>query len=411
MIYNRNGSTIIFNTLSSAILRLNKEYSNYLLKSIADENTDGIPNDLFENLKMGKMVHEPNNNELEQLEVINKITRFQDSNLALTIAPTLDCNFACPYCYENGRRYNTMNQEVVNKTLEFIKGSMETRKNLSITWYGGEPLLGIDIIEQITEAIKKESFNYSSTMVTNGYLLDLEMAKKLRNLKVDIVQITVDGPPKIHDKRRYLRNREGTFDILLKNISEICDLIPVKIRVNVDNNTIDYIDELFDYFDCYDLKGKVTVILAPIQNINGNCKTPGCMTDSEFSKSQIQYYTRNYHRGYFDIQVPSLSTACCAISSSSMIIDPNGNLYKCWDDIGNSKEIVGTIYEGIRLNNNLTQWLNYNPLSNDECKECKIYPICQGGCANYVIKKNCHNCHPLKYSDNEFIDLLKDIRL
>ena len=59
--------------------------------------------------------------EVSQLKVLNNATRFNTQGISFTIAPTMKCNFACPYCFEEGVRYNTMTQTIENETIEFIK--------------------------------------------------------------------------------------------------------------------------------------------------------------------------------------------------------------------------------------------------------------------------------------------------
>lgn len=58
------------------------------------------------------MLVEDDKDEFAELLIRNKIERFADSNLTLTIAPTMACNFCCPYCYEKGREYITMSETV-----------------------------------------------------------------------------------------------------------------------------------------------------------------------------------------------------------------------------------------------------------------------------------------------------------
>lgn len=407
-----NNNLIIYNSLSGGVLELNgelrKEYENFLLYK------NKLSDELLENLIKGRMIVDEDDDERDLINAMSKLSRFSNQALGLTIAPTMNCNFACPYCYEEGRRYNSMSDKTISNVVEFINNNMQGRQHLSIAWYGGEPLLGIDSIENITNKLLKnqDKYSYSANMVSNGYLLDRKMAERLHSLKVKSVQITIDGPKEIHDKRRVLRSGKGSFDRILANIQQAYDLLQITIRVNVDKDNVQEVDKLLDCLDKYSLQKKVSLYIAPIDNINDTCNAEKCFTSQEFAQEQMKFYSRNHDRGYFFVKIPTTNPGICgAVSASSFIIDPLGDLYKCWDDIGDTKEKVGNINEPIHYNKNLVKWLNYNCQTDNNCKTCKVLPICMGGCPNRVVKENKleRTCHHIKFTSNEYIDLIKQL--
>ena len=67
---------------------------------------------------------------------------YANDSLMLTIAITRACNFDCSYCFEGNRTGKPMSDEVIEKLIRFIE-NYHTPK-MSITWYGGEPLLAFD---------------------------------------------------------------------------------------------------------------------------------------------------------------------------------------------------------------------------------------------------------------------------
>ena len=77
---------------------------------------------------------------------------------------------------------------------------------LEISWFGGEPLVAKSIIESISLHIIQESqirsIDYRANITTNGYLLDIETAKRLRELGITFYQKSLDGPQNIHDVTR-----------------------------------------------------------------------------------------------------------------------------------------------------------------------------------------------------------------
>jgi len=405
----------IYNTFSSGILKLDNIYRDKF-NEIVDNNFEEIEEskDLFENLIKGNMIIEDNIDEISAVKTMESINRFSTSSYSLTIAPTMKCNFRCPYCYEKSETNETMNSKTVDKIKEFFNDTKKNRNHLFISWYGGEPLIAWDIIEELSiEAVELFGDKYRSDIVTNGYLLTEEKISRFKQLHINHMQITIDGPPEVHNKLRRLPNGEDTFFVILNNIKMSLKINPdlnVVIRVNTDKENIESVDKILDYFDEYDLKGKIQIYLAPIENINNSCQETNCFNANEFAKHEMDYISRNLNRGYTFVNIPKyMGSVCAAISSNSLLINSNGDLYKCWDDVGISDLKVGDIFSGMQLNTNMTDWLTYDFLDS-ECSKCSFLPICMGGCPHKRMNQNIKRCTSLKYRVDETIDLLYELK-
>jgi uncharacterized protein len=144
---------------------------------------------------------------------LNKRGKLKSETLSFTILPTDACNMACAYCFENKKKSKVLDDKKIEQLEVFIenilnKDKERTLKKLHIVWYGGEPLLGKDAIEKLSQKFNticnKYNLKYSSTMITNGILLTPEMWSFLQKYNINDVQITIDGIKEIHDKRRLL---------------------------------------------------------------------------------------------------------------------------------------------------------------------------------------------------------------
>ena len=125
----------------------------------------------------------------------------------MTIAPTRECNFACPYCYEPDRDVVYMSDKTEKNIISFMKRFPKVDR-IIITWYGGEPLLAFDRILSMNTKIADLKIPYESIIITNGYLLNQEVIDRLEELKTGRIQITLDGcegdpqqPPLYHRRR------------------------------------------------------------------------------------------------------------------------------------------------------------------------------------------------------------------
>ena len=107
--------------------------------------------ELISKLKMGHFLLDDQVDEIAQLELKNRLARFDTSVLGLIVAPTLACNFKCEYCFEEVKKGH-MSPETVDALVSFVREKAQALKTFSCTWYGGEPLLRMDLIEKLSAA-------------------------------------------------------------------------------------------------------------------------------------------------------------------------------------------------------------------------------------------------------------------
>ncbi len=410
----KNDDLFIYNTMSGGVLHLNQEYHEKFKKISADSSYEEQFPDLVENLIKGRMLVPEDVDETEAVIIQSNILRFSEKVYTLTIAPTMKCNFVCPYCYEVNKVYPQMEQNLVEKVKELFKRIKENHEYLSVAWYGGEPLLGFDIIQELSkEAINLFGEKYIASIVTNGYLLSSDIISQLEKLCIKQMQITLDGPPEIHNKRRKLPNGGDTFFVILNNIKKMVELSPdtkVTIRVNIDKENVSHVDKILSYLDDYGLRERVGFYLAPVDNINDTCNSSICFNNTEFAKEQLKFVEENLKRGYNYLHFPHANLGICgAVSPNSYVIDAIGDIYKCWDDVARTEHKIGNIMDDkIPMNKNLTKWLSYDVREDEECMNCVYLPVCMGGCPNQRIKGK-KKCLPIKENAEEYIRLIYDL--
>lgn len=390
---NDDGALII-NVRSGGILSLNKDYYRSYKKLAAEGTCEAL--DLVDELQRGGMLLADDRNERAELLLQSRAARFANTSLSLTIAPTMGCNFCCPYCYERGQAHMSMEDSTIDQLGEFVESCYPDIAHLNIGWYGGEPLLALDKIRKIADRLTlavNEACDLSSSIVTNGYLLTPSVARELVKCGVSSAQVTIDGSKSDHDARRILHDGTPTYDRILHNIEQCADILDISIRTNVDKSNIATASELLDYLERHDLKNRVHFYLAPVDDINGVCLNANrCFTIEEFSREETRFYQEAIRRGFKVQPFGGANFAiCCAVTMNSFVVDPLGDLYKCWDDIGMAERKVGTIYEPPSLNANMIRWMSYEP-NDAECADCFAFPMCMGGCPNHAlhgIKKQC----------------------
>lgn len=369
------------------------------LAEIEDENIEllGTPQLLPEDtakllFRAGYLVDD-NDNELDALIARNRISRFSGNILGLVIAPTLNCNLKCTYCFEEKRNSN-MTENIIQNLVTFVneKISQENISEVNVTWYGGEPLLGYKGIKRISKELQKicrdNKLRYTAGIITNGVLLDAEKALEIRkDFNITWAQITLDGPKEIHEKRRCSVNGEESFEQIIENIKNCIDVIDINLRINIDKDNKEYVIELLDELNRTTWFNKVKLNFAKVKGVRGKEYSQEEFADIEFEL--WNYMVQNQMRSFEEYEQVKIDTACASIGTNYYVIDPEGLLYTCWNEIGIKERSIGSLGALPNYNSNYTQWLLQE--YSKKCKECIYLPLCQGGCP-YEVIRNKENC-------------------
>ena len=377
--------TVFYNSSTGALAIVKdaqyQEYKNYI-----NNHREFEDKEFFENLKKCGYIVPNSIDEKFMLHLRLMENRYTGNTLFLTIAPTMACNFRCVYCFEKGHYGNKkMDEETSNNVFAFFKEKAKGVKRALVSWYGGEPLLGMTIIEKLApkfiEYCENNNIQYSSNIITNGYLFTKEIAQKLSSMGVKWAQITLDGSKEIHDQRRPLINGQGTFDIIMKNIIETKGVLPVALRINVDKNNIKQADEIVQILRNHDLLNTVHPYLGHVISYNEGYSEDLCLSSELYSKENTDFIMRNSLPFKSSYPTPK-GHYCSADYCNGWVIDDQGNLYKCWNDIGMLDYSIGNINCSPIINKTVyySQYMMFNPKNNSMCEVCKMAPICLGGC-------------------------------
>lgn len=153
-----------------------------------------------------------------------------------TILTTMDCNARCFYCYELGRARTPMSEETALKTASFIHDHCGG-KPVRITWFGGEPLYNFKVIDIITNSLREKGVEFTSSMISNGYLYTEEMARKAKNdWNLKRVQITLDGTEEVYNRcKAFIYRNTSAYQVVTGNIEGLLRMgIQVQVRMNMD---------------------------------------------------------------------------------------------------------------------------------------------------------------------------------
>lgn len=411
---------IACNILTTSLAVIDEEqYIQY--KDFCDKGITIQESRFLNDLKIGGFLIEKNIDELEIIRHDMFNAKFNSDHLTLTITPTLDCNFRCIYCFEKEVINKCkMSKKTADQIVSYIKEKSKFLKSINIVWYGGEPLLEIDIIEYLSNKIikisDKNNIIYTASIVTNGYGLNDKAIQILQKSRVTNIQVTVDGDEETHDIRRPLKNGSSTFNKIIENL-QLAKKYNCKIhlRINVDKSNKMESFAIVDFLKKMNLEDYVVPYLAIVKNYNDCYINDKCISSNEYLEIKTKFYDYIMEKGFItsnDLYFLSrVNCFCGAETANSIVINWDGELYKCWHDIGNKSKSVGNINDRVITNSTYLEYVMSDPTKDEDCANCRYLPICFSGCPLDRQNKDRMRCLEIKSNLERNLQLIIESRL
>ncbi|MBR0219154.1 MAG: radical SAM protein [Clostridia bacterium] len=324
-----------------------------------------------------------NFDEYRSVNQLRKILRSRDTSDIINryvVLPTTYCNARCFYCYESDYPRVHMTEETANRLVEYIDEHRKG-KDVRLNWFGGEPLLGISRIDQISQGLKDRDISFSSSMISNGYLFDDELIEKSVNLwKLQRIQITLDGTEEVYNRvKAYVNVKDNPFQRVLRNIDLLsAKKVKVTIRLNVDFYNRENIHALIEELGHRYAENKyVSAYLNMLFSDQGY--EPVHHTTDDVVR--LLHITDEYNErlkelkiGTVGAEVPSLqANQCVADNPHAVVIQPDGSFCRCEHE--SIHDSYGSIDEGILDPQKIQMWKETIERS-DDCPRCSFFPSC-----------------------------------
>ncbi len=428
IIFEHNSKKLAFNSLTCVLAEVDDKFF-YMLKKATSMNFDKNSLDeeqtcLLKNLENNGFLINDDFDELNFLEYEFNKKKYRNGSAIVTILPTTACNCCCPYCFEGeNKKLDFISDRVKHAIYRQLKLLTIGKKNLQITWFGGEPLLAKsdiwDMSKKIILMCKERYIEYHSSIITNGYLIDKQTIQNMLDSHIESVQITLDGSPAIHDSIRKLHNGKGTFFKIVDNVKLMLKMgISVGVSVHVDYMEKNDMIELFDIFEKENFK-KCYISVGTLSAYNGNCKIHSPLTDKKAAEKIKMFkkliMERRFNKLIFEDYPSTEETTCMANNINSFIVSPLGDLYNCLPEVGELENSVGNVLEikDIReiINSHKIKYMLWSPFKYKKCRNCDILPICMGGCVNKGVKEKMPVCITSKNNVLEKLRLTYDKKI
>lgn len=324
----------------------------------------------------------------------------------LSIFTTLACNYRCAYCFEKDQLCQTehMTKETADEIISFIKrryAEHQFTQPLKIKWFGGEPLLNMEIIRYISNQLIINNIDFSAMMYTNGRLLTKELAYELKSLGVtDNVIIPIDGLASTYAKLKACK--EEDFYKTIQNIKDAEGILKIVIHINISEASKLDAKKLYELLrDKYEIRSRIGPSIISPQNTdiitnNNSIELRDFMNIVDSINDEKPYYIgHNY--------------GCEARNKDYYVIGTKGELYICEHLIGQNKYIVGNIKDTLGRINKTGTILDSNRII-DDCSECQIVTLCSGHCAaqRYIDNIDCNKETRIQDIKNRLLNMIKN---
>ena len=403
--FSEDGQYFVYNALTGVMSKVS-ETIFYALKNSNERVLRCCDNFLKENgfiLDFDKSMEEQND-AIGLDRNIEKSTRLQ-----LAIIVTGKCNLRCVYCYEKFDKPK-MGKETQEEIVSYLRNALPKYESLYIGWFGGEPLLALDVIEALSNRIVElcQSLNkkYYASITTNGVLLTESCHKVLNKCKINMFQITLDGPSQIHDQQRVTPNGKGSYRIIYRNLLEMKNSnLPfiATIRINIAKSTVidGTFEEFFKKLFC-DLgkDPRFNLHLAAVSDLAGE---QDGSTDICSTFHLAPFYRAAQQIGFSFSQYKSLFAptrlVCYAANPNAYVIDADATVHKCTVGLYDERNNIGYIKNGVMVldKGKESQWYRGIPSTEGKCMSCRLLPTCLGKfCPLERIQRSEIACPPMK---------------
>lgn len=152
---------------------------------------------------------------------------------------TLACCFSCKYCGSKGGK--ARENELTTRECLGVVGQLKELGCERVSLIGGEVFMRPDWAE-IVQAMTESGIQVA--IITNGYLFTEQLLRQLKELQIESVAVSLDGPKEVHDKYR----QQGSFERADRAIQILTENeIPVSVISTLQSQNVPYLEQFYEY--------------------------------------------------------------------------------------------------------------------------------------------------------------------
>jgi len=320
---------------------------------------------------------------------------------SLCLMTAHDCNMRCKYCFgdtgEYGGERQLMTKKVGRAAVDYIISHSGPRKHCEIDFFGGEPLINMPLVKDVTEYVRKREKEtgkeFKLTLTTNGLALNENNIQWLNDNNISLV-LSTDGRRETHDNMRPDCAGQPTYDKVMKNFKRCVESRKGEnyyMRGTYTAENLDFTKDVEAMADAgFDILSMEPVVLKD---------SPYGLTEDLLPEIFAEYdrltdfYMKRHREGkgffFFHFNMDLSNGPCvakrlagCGAGHEYYAVAANGDLYPCHQFVGRNKYKLGNVFDDLNEGaEEITRYFRESHVMNKErCKTCWAKFFCSGGC-------------------------------
>jgi uncharacterized protein len=336
----------------------------------------------------------------------------------LTIYLTQACNLSCKYCFGAHLKSKSMEIDTARAALDYLFS--QGNHDVAIRFFGGEPTLRFEILQAMVEYAtykinaEENKRKIFFSIFTNAFNLKEEHIAFFRQHEFSVF-ISLDGPEKVHDRNRILKDGTGTFSQVFSNACWLVSELPhrVLIRAVIDPSLCDLVGVAETLFgtgaDFVSLtlpwvskdspfvlnEKRLNSLKKAIDNLS-RWYLYNIIRTRRFDRIGLHPFVKLITKAM--VSCASLEVYACGAGVESAAVSTDGTLFPCHAFVGHSQFATGDVW-GTSLNPEVQkQFRYYGADTVNSCKDCWAKYICTARCPadSYLFSGNIFHLNTLR---------------
>ncbi len=414
---------LFFSTRSGQIISLNRS----ACAAIETQKFNDLSQEIRSKLIDAQILVPEKDDELKAILDENAYAIKNNDVLYQVVQPTAWCQLDCTYCgqeHSKSALSQANQEEFLRRTSQRL--STGNYRHLKIGWFGSEPLAGLTVIRSLSRKllVQCRSFNctYAARIVTNGLLLTPTLASELvRNYSVKEAEITIDGLAEHHDKQRFSKSKQGSFERIFSNLISVAKETEMSlvVRCNVSKLNSNGVAPLIERLASEGLSKLIRFYTSPVYSW-GNDAHETSLNSEDYANMEMEWLALQLRLGFnVGLVPPRRRIVCMAVQREAEVLDAYGAIFNCTEvpyvptygqpnlyeltvpisELDSSKHESLAPYKLRHFNEQIANG------NQKQCASCKMLPVCGGQCPK-AWTENLEPCPSAKQNMRDRLNVL-----
>ncbi len=250
-----------------------------------------------------------------------------------------------------------------------------------------------DLVKYARSIEKEHNKNFRFTLTTNGVLIDDDVID-FCNKEMDNVVLSLDGRKDVHDRLRVDYMGRGSYDTIVPKFQEFVKRRGDKnyyMRGTFTHKNVDFTNDIFHMADLGFTELSMEPVVCSPEDASALTQEDLPILYEQYeilAKEMIKRKKEGRPFTFYHYMLDLKHGPCiykrisgCGSGTEYMAVTPTGDLYPCHQFVGDTKYLLGNIYDGVTNKEIQNEFKLCNAYARPECNDCWAKLYCSGGCA------------------------------